>query len=144
MLYVYNVENMTDEIEQSMINNENFKRFDNECGYYIAKFDSININGINVKASETFSDFVKNYDYDDLQIKTFWLDVVTISEVHAILMLADDLKSDCSVYEDRIYNANNMWEEIDRCFNELMVRALELAIEELQRECSKLKNNLKK
>ena len=147
MLYVYNIWDMTDEFAQKIVSNEDFKQFDSEGEYYIAKFDSIRINGTNIKASGTFSDFVKNIDCENLQVKTSWFDtyenVLELDGESAVVMLADDLKDDYSVYEDRIYNANNMWEEIDRCFNELMVRALELAIEELQREHNKIKRNLR-
>lgn len=152
MLYLYSFyENFNNEkdYEKAMENVKGLKPLGFSF-YSISKSDSVIMNGKKVKAVSKLCDLIEDGTFgggecgDYMEIRTILADKIQLEKTHAIEMLADDLRlsSDgCNEYEDRIWNAENPGEEIERILSELMLVVIDMLIKEIEMAYTDIKNN---
>lgn len=144
MLYVYNFfEYFGEEIKAEDL--RGLKPFGIEdC--YIAKTDDIVVEGKNPRISP-LHDFISNYGYFDncdvLELDIMLLDKkLEIPKERAIELLSDDLRVDGNCqYTNRILNAENPAEEIERIIRELALVVVGVVIDNLNDEYERIKDN---
>ena len=103
MMYVYNTEEMTDDIKEKIINN-GLAVIINEVNL-LSKVDELVIDGNVIKSSYTLDEYIEMFDGGDY-IK---LAGVEVTMLESIQMLLEELYQPCNnegiIYAERIYNS---------------------------------------
>lgn len=155
MLYIYSTDywyyNKTEKEKEAIEkrnnaieNCEDLKVFDNEIGTYIGKMKQIVFDGVTVKADETLADYIEFCGWDSvLKIETSYFDTLELDVEDALSIVAGMFRADNKDYEDKIYNADNIYDAyndlIHDCINKALIYMFENAIHELQEKCNHVK-----
>lgn len=118
--------------------------------YSISKSDSVIVNGKKVNAVSKLCDLIEDGTFgggecgDYMEIHTTLANKIQLEKTYAIELLSGDLRlsSDgCNEYEDRIWNAENPGEEIEKILSELMLVVIDMLIKEIEGAYTDIQNN---
>lgn len=144
MLYVYNFFEYYGE-EMKAEDLQGLKPFGiDDC--YIAETDDIVIEGKSPRISQ-LQDFIDDYGYFDncdiLELDTMLLDrKIEVPKARAIELLCDDLRVDGDYqYSNRIFNAENPAEEIEKIIRELALVIVGVIIDNLNDEYKRIEED---
>lgn len=140
MLYVYYSENFKDKYTTC----KDLKDFDE---VFISKLPQIIIDGITIKANQTLSDYITHYGYDntlEVKISNILDNVLEIETDNAVAIMVDMLRVNNADLENRIYNAENSFDEFFRCIDETMISIFKHAVSELEGKLKHIESEYKK
>ena len=158
MLYLYNfcdefyadIENSgLDCDEETLLKSINeckkLKSYDNDC-CWISKSETVMLDGKELKATDKFYTYVdKGWFWDEsdyLKVETDYTDGrLEITRARAMELLADDLRQDAHAgcdYENRIWNAEDPSEEVNKILDECIICVFEMLVEDLKSQLDKM------
>ena len=113
---------------------------------WLAKTESVVLNGEVVKANGKLCDYIDDwFDADEyMEIFTLLAGKIKIDKVHAAHLLSDDLRTDIegnNKYEKRIWDSKTPDEEIGAIVKELGIEVLDLLKAEIEQSREDVKNN---
>lgn len=153
MLYLYNFynefyeEDCNEEALLKVINDcKELKPYSDESCLWISKSETVMLNGKEVKATDKFCTYVdKGWFWDEsdyLKIETDYTDGrLEITRAKAIELLSDDLRQPSrteSDYENRIWNAEEPSEEVNKILDECIICVFEMLVEDLKGQLDKM------
>lgn len=140
MMYVYNTEEMTDDIKEKIINN-GLAVIINEVNL-LSKVDELVIDGNVIKSSYTLDEYIEMFDGGDY-IK---LAGVEVTMLESIQMLLEELYQPCNnegiIYAERIYNSDNPYVEIRKLINEFLLIRIDSVMTEIQMKIDLVKKGI--
>ena len=121
------------------------KPYDNDC-LWISKSETVLLNGKEMEATDKFYAYVdKGWFWDEsdfVKITTDFTDGgLEITRAKAMELLSDDLRqlthTECG-YEDRIWNAEEPSEEVNKILDECIICVFEMLVEDLKGQLDRM------
>lgn len=141
MMYVYNTEEMTDDIKEKIINN-GLAVVINEVNL-LSKVDELVIDGNVIESSYSLDEYIEMFDGGDY----IELAGIEVTMLESIQMLLVELYQPCNnegiTYAERIYNSDNPYVEIKKLINEFLLKRIGIVMTEIQIKIDLVKKGIK-
>lgn len=141
MMYVYNTEEMDDDIKEKIVNN-GLAVVINEVNL-LSKVDELVIDGNVIESSYSLDEYIEMFDGGDCII----LAGVEVTMMESIQTLLGELYQPCSddemTYAERIYNSSDPYIEIKKIINEFLLIKIDIIMAEIQMKIDLVKKGIK-
>lgn len=141
MMYVYNTEEMTDDIKEKIINN-GLAVVINEVNL-LSKVDELVIDGNVIESSYSLDEYIEMFDGG--QCVTL-IDEVQIDVSDVIETLLGELYQPCNddgmTYAERIYNSDDSYNEIKTMINEFLLIRIDFVMTDIKYRITQIQKDI--
>lgn len=141
MMYVYNTEEMTDDIKEKIINN-GLAVVINEVNL-LSKVDELVIDGNVIESSYSLDEYIETFDGG--QYVTL-IDEVQIDVSDVIETLLGELYQPCNddgmTYAERIYNSDDSYNEIKTMINEFLLIRIDFVMTDIKYRITQIQKDI--
>lgn len=141
MMYVYNTEEMTDDIKEKIINNGLAVAI-NEVNL-LSKVDELVIDGNVIESSYSLDEYIEMFDGG--QCVTL-IDEVQIDVSDVIETLLGELYQPCNddgmTYAERIYNSDDSYNEIKTMINEFLLIRIDFVMTDIKYRITQIQKDI--
>ena len=140
MMYVYNIEDMTDDIKEKIVNN-GLAVVINELNL-LSKVDELVIDGNVIESSYSLDEYIEMFDGGDC----ITLAGVEVTMDESIQTLLGELYQPCNdegmTYAERIYNSPDPYVEIKKLINEFLLIRIDFVMTDIQMKIDLVKKGI--
>lgn len=140
MMYVYNIEDMTDDIKEKIVNN-GLAVVINEVNL-LSKVDELVIDGNVIESSYSLDEYIEMFDGGDC----ITLAGVEVTMDESIQILLGELYQTCNdegmTYAERIYNSPDPYVEIKKLINEFLLIRIDFVMTDIQMKIDLVKKGI--
>lgn len=141
MMYVYNTEEMNDDIKEKIVNN-GLAVVINEVNL-LSKVDELMIDGNVIESSYSLDEYIEMFDGGDY-IKLAGIEVTMLESIQILL---EELYQPCNdeelTYAERIYNSDNPYIEIKKLISEFLLIRIDIVMTDIQMKIDLVKKGIK-
>lgn len=140
MMYVYNTEEMTDDIKEKIINNGLAVGI-NEVNL-LSKIDELVIDGRVIESNYSLDEYIEMFDGGECVV----LAGVEVTMTESIQTLLGELYQPCNdegmTYAERVYNSSNPYIEIKKLINEFLLIRIDIVMTDIQMKINLVKKGI--
>lgn len=140
MMYVYNTEEMTDDIKEKIINNGLAVAI-NEVNL-LSKVDELVIDGNVIESSYSLDEYIEMFDGGECVV----LAGVEVTMTESIQTLLGELYQPCNnegiTYAERVYNSSDPYIEIKKLINEFLLIRIDIVMTDIQMKINLVKKGI--
>lgn len=140
MMYVYNTEEMTDDIKEKIIDNGLAVAI-NEVNL-LSKVDELVIDGNVIESSYSLDEYIEMFDGGECIV----LAGVEVTMTESIQTLLGELNQPCNdegmTYAERIYNSSDPYIEIKKLINEFLLVRIDIVLTDIQMKINIVKKGI--
>lgn len=141
MMYVYNTEEMDDDIKEKIVNN-GLAVIINEVNL-LSKVDELMIDGNVIESSYSLDEYIQMFDGGECVT----LAGVEVTMEESIQTLLRELYQPCNdegiTYAERIYNSSDPYIEIKKLINEFLLIRIDIVMTDIQMKINLVKKGIK-
>lgn len=142
MMYVYNAEEMDDDIKEKIVNN-GLAVIINEVNL-LSKVDELMIDGNVIESSYSLDEYIEMFDGGEC---VTLVDGVQIDISDVIETLLGELYQPCNdegmTYSDRIYNSDDPYNEIRKMMNEFLLIRIDFVMTDIKCRITQIEKSIK-
>ena len=143
MMYVYYMEELSEEITKKITDNGNAVIIDpDEKMYILSKTDKISVEGKVIDFNYSLEDYIEMFDGGDL----ITLAGVEVTMMESIQTLLGELYQPCNdegiTYAERIYKSTNPYMEIKKLINEFLLVSIDIVMTDIQMKVDLIKKQV--
>lgn len=140
MMYIYNAEEMTDDIKEKIINN-GLAVVINEVNL-LSKVDELAIDGRVIESSYSLDEYIEMFDGGECVV----LAGVEVTMTESIQTLLGELYQPCNdkgmTYAERVYNSSDPYIEIKKLINEFLLIRIDIVMTDIQMKINLVKKGI--
>lgn len=143
MMYVYNVEELSEEIIKKIVSNGYAVIIDpDDCMYLLSKTDKISVGREVIDCSWTLEDYIEMFDGGNL-ITLAGIEVTMMESIQILLgELYQPWNDEGMTYAERIYKSINPQMEIKKLINEFLLVRIDILMTDMQMKINFIKKGI--